>query len=45
MKYGRSWMAGSALFSGLDDSDLRPALHLPGHGEPLKTDTVKEIID
>jgi len=25
--------------------DLGPALYLPGHGEPFKTDTVKEIID
>jgi glyoxylase-like metal-dependent hydrolase (beta-lactamase superfamily II) len=24
--------------------DLGPALYLPGHGEPFKTDTVKEII-
>ena len=25
--------------------DLGPAFYLPGHGEPFKTDTVKEIID
>ena len=25
--------------------DLGPALYLPGHGEPFKTDTVKEIIE